>query len=89
MSELIQQYVPKLRDNHGVRYTVAAWGAETIEGTWEGWLEFYPDDDISTVLRTARETTQPNRTAVEYWASGLEPLYFEGAFERAHSTVNL
>ena len=24
-----------------------------------------------------------DRQALEYWASGLEPLYFEGAFARA------
>jgi len=89
MSELIQEYVPRLRDNHGVTYKVAAWGEETVEGTWEGWLEFYPTDDNNIILRTERETTQPNRTAVEYWASGLEPLYFEGAFERAHPTIAL
>ena len=35
------------------------------------------------VLRTERETTQPNRGAVAYWADGLEPIYLEGAFNRA------
>jgi hypothetical protein len=85
MSELIQRYEPKLHDDDGVTYTVAAWGKETLQGTWEGWLEFYPSDNSNLILRTGRETTQPNRPAVVYWASGLEPLYFEGAFERAQS----
>jgi hypothetical protein len=84
MSELIQRYVPRLHDNKGATYTVTAWGEETVQGTWEGWLEFHPNDKHRAVLRTARETTQPNRSAVEYWASGLEPLYFEGAFARAY-----
>jgi hypothetical protein len=36
-----------------------------------------------TTLTTDQETSQPNRAAVEYWATGLEAVYFEGAFERA------
>jgi len=89
MSELIQRFEPKLYDDNGVTYTVAAWGKKTLQGTWEGWLEFYPANNNELILRTDRETTQPNRPAVEYWASGLEPLYFEGAFERAHPQSRL
>jgi hypothetical protein len=84
MSELIQQYEPKLHADNGMTYTVTAWGEQTLHGTWEGWLEFHPNDNSNIFLRTERETTQPNRSAVEYWASGLEPIYFEGAFARAH-----
>jgi len=89
MSELIQRFEPKLHDEAGVAYNIAAWGKETIQGTWEGWLEFYPTGNSNLILRTKRETTQPNRAAVQYWASGLEPLYFEGAFERAHPESRL
>jgi hypothetical protein len=89
MSELIQRYQPKLHDDDGVTYTVTAWGERTLRGTWEGWLEFYPSEEGQSILRTGRETTQPNRSAVQYWASGLEPLYFEGAFERAHPASRL
>jgi hypothetical protein len=32
---------------------------------------------------TGRETTQPSRSALEYWATGLEPVYLEGALGRA------
>ena len=32
--------------------------------------------------RTGRETTQPDRVALEHWATGLEPLYLDGAFAR-------
>lgn len=34
------------------------------------------------MLRTARETTQPNRDAIAYWAAGIEPIYLEGALKR-------
>jgi hypothetical protein len=52
------------------------------DGTWEAWIEFQPEGGGSGCA-TERETTQPNFAAVEYWAQGLEPVYFEGAFERA------
>ena len=83
MAELIQQYTPQFQDGTGTIYTVMAGGERTAGGTWEGWLEFHPVDKTKPILRTERETTQPDRAALEYWASGLEPLYFEGAFERA------
>jgi hypothetical protein len=84
MSERIEQYSSMLEDQDGVRYAIEAFGKTTPNGMWEGWLEFHPLESEMPVLRTERETTQPNRRALEYWATGLEPLYFEGAFERAH-----
>jgi hypothetical protein len=62
-------------------YTPQACGRGREDGIWEGWLEFVPNDG-SLVLRSQRETTQPNRTALEYWASGLTPIYLKGALER-------
>src|SRR5438132_3980876 len=52
-----------------------------------GWLEFHPTDERKSVLRTEQETSQPNRIAVEYWASGLEPICLEGAFARAQGRL--
>lgn len=52
------------------------------DGTWEAWIEFRAEAE-NVCFATDRETTQPNRTAVEYWAEGLEPIYFEGAFWRS------
>jgi hypothetical protein len=62
-------------------YTAQASGRQRSDGTWEGWLEFIPNDN-SVVLRSQRETTQPNLTALEYWAGGLTPVYLKGALER-------
>ena len=70
---------------HGGReWTVEAWGEGREDGRWEGWLVFVPADG-SLPLATPRETTQSNRQALTYWASGLEPIYLEGAFTRAVS----
>ena len=49
---------------------------------WEGWIEFAALDG-SDVRRSPRETTQPDREALAYWATGLSPTYLEGAFRRA------
>jgi hypothetical protein len=83
MTELIQQYAEEIEDSSGTRYKILAYGEARPDGNWEGWLEFHPTSAIGGVLRTGRETTQPNRQALAYWASGLEPLYFEGALARA------
>lgn len=81
MAEMIQQYAEKMVGPGGATYDVFAYGDLRSDGNWEGWIEFHSLG--GKVLRTARETTQPNRAALAYWASGLEPLYFEGAFSRA------
>jgi hypothetical protein len=65
-----------------VVYRAEIWGAQRHDGRWEGWLRFIPPDGRG-ILSTSRETTQPNRQALIYWATGLEPVYLEGAFERA------
>lgn len=83
MPELIHEYSYRYRSESGMAYVMRAWGEARGDGTWEGWLEFMPADTGGPALRTERETTQPNRDAVAYWASGLEPVYFEGAFVRA------
>jgi hypothetical protein len=49
---------------------------------WEGWIEFAATVGRE-VFRTARETTQPNRDALEYWAGGLSMTYLEAALTRA------
>jgi hypothetical protein len=84
MAEQIEKYTSLLRDEQGVNYSIEVYGEATSSGLWEGWVEFQPLDAPAPVLRTERETTQPNRQSLEYWASGLEPLYFEGAFARAY-----
>ena len=82
MSELIQEYSTHVRSDD-VDYIVRAYAEERPDGTWSGWIEFHPVGNNNPVLRTGQETSQPNRITIEYWASGLEPIYFEGALKRA------
>jgi hypothetical protein len=76
-----QYFDHPLKLTSGRIYTAQACGRQRDHGRWEGWLEFVPDD-MSLVLRTQRETTQRNLADLEYWASGLTPVYLEGALDR-------
>jgi hypothetical protein len=69
----------------GKTYFAQAAGNELEGGLWEGWLEFQPIDGEADALVSGRETTQPNRTNIEYWAQGLTTIYLEGALARAIS----
>lgn len=84
MAKLLQEYTSIVVDRDGTSYVVRSYGDERADGTWIGWIEFHPTDGSMPVLKTDQETSQPNQMDVEYWATGLEPVYFEGAFGRAH-----
>ena len=62
------------------QWTVIVEGSERADGTWAGRLLFVSG---TAQKRTGQETSQPNREALEYWATGLELVYLEGAFTRA------
>jgi hypothetical protein len=83
MAELIHEHVLRVTDGGGRAYIPRTYGEARDDGTWQGWIEFHPLLPGPPVLATGQETSQPNRTALEYWASGLEPVYFDGAFSRA------
>jgi hypothetical protein len=83
MAVLLQEYSTQVVASDGTVYDVRSYGDERLDGTWIGWLQFHPTDITKPVLSTDQETSQPNRMSLEYWATGLEALYFEGAFERA------
>lgn len=82
MSERIHTYSYGFDGPSGRHYRVHVHGHERRDETWAGWLVFEPDDGGEPIV-TGRETTQPNRTDLEYWAGGLEIAYFEGALQRA------
>ena len=78
---------PGLVMDGGSTYAVHICAQQRGDGTWEGWLEFHPRDSRSEVLTTDSETSQPTRSAIEYWARGLEPIYLEGALARAQGRL--
>jgi len=87
MTVLIHQPTVDVKTEDGAAYTPRIYAHERADGTWEAWIEFHPADKRKPVFRTGQETSQPNRAAVEYWALGLEPIYFDGAFARAQGRL--
>jgi hypothetical protein len=87
MPELIHVHSTHVRTPDGEQFIARTYGEPDGSGLWHGWLDFESVTRIGLRLTTDRETTQPNRAALEYWAQGLEPLYFEGAFARAQILV--
>jgi|SoimicMinimDraft_17_1059745.scaffolds.fasta_scaffold22449_1 hypothetical protein len=82
MAQVLAQFTDVLTDDDRVSYRAHAVGAEMPDGKWQGWLEFLPLNGAAPI-RSARETTQPNRTDVVYWATGLTTVYLQGALQRA------
>jgi len=82
MAQVLAQFRDVLTDDNRISYRAHACGAEMADGKWQGWLEFIPLSG-ATPIRSARETTQPNRTDVVYWATGLTFVYLQGALQRA------
>ena len=84
MAEIFATFSAPIASSDGVFYTARACGGEATGGLWHGWVEFMPIDG-GAPIRSPRETTQPNRLDTEYWATGLTPVYLQGALQRALS----
>lgn len=82
MAEVFVTYNDPIAATDGTIFLARACGREMGDGRWEGWIEFESTDGAE-VLRSGRETTQPNRQDTAYWATGLTPVYLEGALTRA------
>ena len=82
MAEVLVQFTEPVIRTETEAYIARACGAPMPDGLWQGWIEFLPVADGEPV-RSGRETTQPNRADTLYWATGLTPVYLEGALDRA------
>ncbi len=90
MPVVLVKFDEPITDAAGAEYFAQASGRKRDDGLWEGWLEFLPVGDSGDQLASGRETTQPNRADLEYWAQGLTKVYLQGALTRAkpHSEYN-
>jgi hypothetical protein len=79
MAEVVHEFADPVRGSDNVAYACRAY-AEQRGNVWIGWLEFAGPRGTR---KTGEETSQANRDAVAYWATGLEPIYLEGALHRA------
>lgn len=80
MFQRIRQY--GLIDVSGRLYRPRAYAEPQPDGSWVGWLVFFPVDGGPAVA-TDRETTQATSDALIGWAAGLTPVYLDGALARA------
>lgn len=80
MAEVLVKFSEPVRGGDGKLYWAQACGGVAEDGLWEGWLEFESD---GATMRSARETEQPKRDDLVYWAQGLTMTYLEGSLERA------
>ena len=80
MFKLIQQY--QLVGLDRVWYRPRAFGDRQADGTWDGWLVFFPVSG-GRAIASDQETTQATLDALAVWASSVTPVYLEGALARA------
>ncbi len=82
MAAVLVSFNAPVADGLGT-YHARAVGRADADGRWEGWIEFVAVDGVDEVLVTPVESHQPGREQLEYWATGLTPVYLEGALTRA------
>jgi hypothetical protein len=83
MSEVLVEFDAVLTATDGTRWVPRACGQRADDNLWEGWVEFLPIAEGAEPVRGGRETEQPNRDDLMYWAQGLSRTFLEGALERA------
>lgn len=83
MSRMVHEFSSPVGQESGTEYTARVRGDEDHAGQWQGWIEFVSLDG-DHVLATDRETSQSTYEHLEYWATGLSPLYLLMALERAY-----
>jgi hypothetical protein len=83
MAEVLVDYENTIAGADGSRWAARACGRRGAINMWEGWIEFVPLDLDRKPIRSTRETTQPSREDLLYWATGLTPVYLRGALTRA------
>lgn len=81
--EFVHQYSTLTDGPDGQWYIVRAYADQQPGGLWEGWFVFFPLSPDGVAIASDNETTQSKREDVDYWASGITPVYLQGALRRA------
>jgi len=87
MAEVLTSYAEPVADESG-RYHARAIGRLADDNMWEGWLEFEPLDGGPVVVGPV-ESRQPEAHDLAYWATGLTPVFLEGALKRARHPLTV
>jgi hypothetical protein len=86
MAEVLVSFETPVSDETGT-YHARAIGRRAEDGMWEGWLEFDSLDSDESALIGPVESRQPEHGHLVYWATGLTPVYLEGALRRARNPI--
>lgn len=82
MAELLISYDAPVHHKTG-RYHARAVGRLADDKMWDGWFEFEPLDSDGPATIGPAETRQPEYHDLVYWATGITPVFLEGALNRA------
>jgi hypothetical protein len=86
MAEVLLTFDAPAVDESGT-YRARVVGRHAEDGMWEGWFEFEPLDRPGETLVGPVESRQPEAEHLTYWATGLTPIYLEGALHRARRPI--
>jgi hypothetical protein len=81
--EFVHKFSTLTAGPDGRWYVARAYADQQPGGLWEGWFVFFPLTADAPAVATDRETTQSKRADVDYWVSGITPVYLQGALQRA------
>jgi hypothetical protein len=82
MAEVLKSFDEPVVGRSG-RYHARAVGRLADDNMWDGWLEFDPLDNDGPAVIGPVESRQPEAHDLAYWATGLTPVFLEGALQRA------
>jgi len=88
MAELLISYDAPVIHKTG-RHHARAVGRQAEDRMWDGWFEFEPLDDNAPVIVGPVETRQPEHHDLVYWATGITPVFLEGALNRARHPLTV
>jgi hypothetical protein len=88
MAEVLVSFETPVADESGA-YHARAVGRLAPDDMWEGWLEFVSLDGAGETLIGPVESRQPEKEHLTYWATGLTPVYLEGALHRARTPITV
>lgn len=86
MAEVLRSFDDPVMDQLGT-YHARVVGRHAEDKMWEGWLEFEPLNRKGETVVGPVESRQPEREHLAYWASGLTPIFVEGALHRAQNPL--
>ena len=86
MTDVLHAFRDPIEDRRGAFHGRVV-GRRAGDGTWAGWLEFAPANDAGSPLVTEVESHQQTHMQLLRWATGLTPVYAEGALHRAHAST--